>query len=752
MNRHIRILRQTIALAAGLALVTFSGLTRADPPGRVARLGYISGEVSLSPAGEEDWNRASLNRPLGPGDRLWADANGRAEIQVGGAMLRLNGATAVSVLNLDDDITQLQLTEGSLNVRVRRLEQGQAVEVDTPNLAFTLRQPGAYRIDVDPDGNATTVRMREGEGEVTGESASYVIEAPQVQRFSGDAARDEGYASAPPPDDFDRWVGDRDRGTSVSVSARYVSPDVVGYEDLDNNGDWSDDPGNGHVWYPRHVTRDWAPYRDGHWAWIDPWGWTWVDDAPWGYTVSHYGRWAHIRGRWGWVPGPVRTRAYYAPALVVFVGGPHFNLTISSGGGGGGVAWFPLGPREVYHPAYKASPRYFEQVNVSNTVVNKTVIKNVNVTNITNITYVNRRVPGAVVAVPQDTFKNAQPVAKATIRVSKEAIDSREVNTAAQVAPTEKSVRGPGGENAQGGKPPPRVFARQVVARTAPPPPKPSFAAQQTKLAAQPGKPLDDAQREEVKVKAKPTAAAASDAAPATAPVKVVKAKPGTAKTLSAQSAKASEPRGVTEEPTAAGRAASTAAAAPAASAPRTAAERKAERQAKQANAASAAESGAPASAARPGRPASAAAARAAASAAGAEDRAASAPDHSAAKPAKANKPPAAASAAAARASAATARRAASAPEGRKSPLVDEQRSPPPAPNAASAPKRTVEERQAARAAQRERAAAKAKAAGTTPPAPAAAPPAATSAQEPEPAASHPKRKKREEETAPPRP
>ena len=744
MNRHIRLLRQTLALAAGLALVAFSGVTRADPPGRVARLGYVNGQVSFSPAGEDDWGQAAINRPLTTGDRLWADAGGRAELQVGGAMVRLSDSTAVSVLSLDDDVTQLQLTEGSLNVRVRRLEPNQFVEVDTPNLAFTLRRPGAYRIDVDPDGTSTVIRMREGEGEAAGESGSYLIQAPQVQRFSGDAQRDEGYASAPPPDDFDRWAGDRDRVITTSVSARYVSPDVVGYEDLDNNGDWSDDQGNGHVWYPRHVTRDWAPYRDGHWAWVDPWGWTWVDDAPWGFAVSHYGRWAHIRGRWGWVPGPVQTRAYYAPALVVFVGGPNFSLKISSGGGGGGgVAWFPLGPREVYHPAYKVSPRYFEQVNVSNTVVNKTVIKNVYVTkNVTNITYVNRRVPGAVVAVPQETFKSAQPVAKATIRVSKEAVESHEVAVAAPVAPTEKSLHA---ASATGGKPPARAFTRQVVARTAPPPPKPSFASQQAKLAAQPGKPLDDAQREEV-VKAKPatTAAAASAAAP-TAPVKVVKAKPADTKTLSPQSAKASEPRGLGDEPTAAGHAASAAAPAPAgASAPRTAAERKAERQAR---AASAAEGHAAASAARPGRAASAAAARAAASAAGSDERgAASAPERS---PAKANKPPAAASAAAARASAAAARRAASAPEGRKSPMADEPRSPPPAPNAASAPKRTVEERQAARAAQRERAAAKAKAAGTTP----ATPPAATSAQEPEPAASHPKRKKREEETAPaPRP
>ncbi len=72
------------------------------------------------------------------------------------------------------------------------------------------------------------------------------------------------------------------------------------------------------------VPAGWAPYRNGHWAWIDPWGWTWVDDAPWGFAPFHYGRWTVVDDRWGWVPGPVRQRAVYAPALVAFIGGAEF--------------------------------------------------------------------------------------------------------------------------------------------------------------------------------------------------------------------------------------------------------------------------------------------------------------------------------------------------------------------------------------------------------------------------------------------
>jgi hypothetical protein len=307
----------------------------------------------------------------------------------------------------------------------------------------------------------------------------------------GTGLREYRQVATPRLDAFDRWSSDRDRRYDTSVSARYVSQDVVGYQDLDANGTWRADATYGNVWFPNQVATGWAPYRDGHWAWIDPWGWTWVDDAPWGFAVSHYGRWTNFRGTWGWVPGPVRTRAYYAPALVVFVGGENFQLSISTGTVGG-VAWFPLGPREVYRPAYPVSRRYFENINQSNTVINNYY----NNTNVTNVVYANRQVPGAVVAVPATAFVQSQPVSRAAVQVPPEAMVKAPVAVVPSLAPTEKSVRG---NAAQGDKPPARVLERPVVARTAPPPPRVGFAAQQPQLAAKPGKPLDDDARKELK-------------------------------------------------------------------------------------------------------------------------------------------------------------------------------------------------------------------------------------------------------------
>jgi len=487
---------RVLGFVAGVAFFVFSGAASADPPSRVARLGYTAGPVSFSPAGENDWVQATVNRPLTSGDRLWTDANARAEVQAGGAAIRMNANTSVSVLNLDDQITQLQLTQGTLNVRVRRLAPNQVFEVDTPNLAFTLRQPGSYRIAVDPDGNATDIIVRQGQGEALGEGAAYLVDSRQAYRFRGTDLGEYEYLDEPRLDEFDRWAADRDRAFDNSVSARYVSRDVVGYQDLDANGSWRVDATYGNVWIPNRVAADWAPYRDGHWTWIDPWGWTWVDDAPWGFAVSHYGRWANLRGTWGWVPGPVRSTAYYAPALVVFVGGDNFRLSISSGNVGG-VAWFPLAPREVFRPSYPVSRGYFENVNRSNTVINNTVINNTyNITNVTKVVYVNRQVPGAVVAVPTTTFVQSQPVSRAAVRVNRETVARAAVAVSPRVAPTERSVHGAA---VPADKPPARVFERPVVARSAPPAAHVGFAAQQQQLTLKPGKPLDDAARKTLK-------------------------------------------------------------------------------------------------------------------------------------------------------------------------------------------------------------------------------------------------------------
>ena len=475
-----------VLMASSVLLACAQG----DPPGRVGRLSFMTGDVSYRPGDVDDWIQADFNRPLTTGDHLWTDDGARAELHIGGTALRLNARTAFEFLNLDDNNVQIRLAEGSLSIHVRNLGDQEAFEVDTPNLAFSVLRPGEYRIDVDPDDQTTNITVRAGNGEVTGGGQAFTVRAQQQVLVSGGDSITYDVAGAPQPDQWDGWCMARNNREDQSPSARYVSRDMTGYQDLDDNGSWRQVPDYGAVWVPNAMAADWAPYHNGHWAWVEPWGWTWVDDAPWGFAPFHYGRWVYV-GYWAWVPGPLAARPVYAPALVAWVGGASFGAAVSFGGGAG-IAWFPLGPREVYVPAYNASPAYINRVNITNT----TIVNNVNITNVyVNKTYINRSAPGAVTAVPQNAFASARPVQSVAVRVDARAIQPAQIVNTAAVAPSRQSVLGNSAPaRASVKQPPAAIQNRPVVAKATPPPAAVPFAQRQQALSASPGRPLDQTQ------------------------------------------------------------------------------------------------------------------------------------------------------------------------------------------------------------------------------------------------------------------
>jgi len=443
-----------------------------DPPSRVARVNMVQGSVSFQPGGEGDWVDAVPNRPLTSGDNLWADQNSRAEMHVGSTAIRLNSETSVSILALDDRTTQLKLSQGSIILRVRHVDDGDTFEVDTPNLAFDIQRTGEYRIDVNGDGNQTDVSVFNGRGEVTGGGYSYTVVGGQDARFTGSEQLNYDINQLPQRDDFSSWAMDRDHREDGPESADYVSPEMTGYEDLDDYGRWTYVAGYGNVWQPTNVAADWAPYRNGHWVFVQPWGWTWVEDEPWGFAPFHYGRWAYAGTRWCWIPGPVVVRPVYAPALVAFVGGGNSGFHFSINVGGGGVGWFPLGPSEVYVPSYHVSRVYVNNINVTNTRVNVTQITNVyNIYNgrgTERITYVNQRVTNSVTVVTHDTFVNARPVNRNIVRVDTREIDSAPVFHRPMEQPVRQSVFGAGAPAKL--QPPARIVNRQVIATRTPAP------------------------------------------------------------------------------------------------------------------------------------------------------------------------------------------------------------------------------------------------------------------------------------------
>ena len=525
--------RMAVAIVSLICVSAFAqtppDADNADPPTRVGRLAYFGGEVSYSPAGDDQWVQAQVNRPIVTGDRLWADQGARVELSLDNGSWFLGSLTSVTVSNLDDRVTQFQLQQGTLDVALRRTSPGAIVEIDTPNIAFSLTRPGRYHVDVDAEGNMTTVMVRSGTGVAYGNDVSYDVMAGQGYRFRGTDARDNDFIAAPPYDEFDRWAAARERRFEDAAAARYVSPEVVGYADLDTYGRWNYVPQYGNVWFPTTVVAGWAPYRYGHWAWIAPWGWTWVDDAPWGFAPFHYGRWVYADRGWGWIPGPVNVTPCYAPALVAFVGGAGFGVAISSGPA---IGWFPLGPREIYRPPYSVTRNYFRQVNVSNTVINNTT----NITNIYNnyarpgstgephVNYVNMRAPNGVTAVPPAAFARAEPVNRSLVAVPPAAVRAAQVEHVARVAPQRSAFTGAAPPTHVA--PPAAVERRGVVARVAPPPPPVPISRQLPVLERNPGQPINQSEasalRRETPVAAPPvrlvTPKPASNATRAPAP------------------------------------------------------------------------------------------------------------------------------------------------------------------------------------------------------------------------------------------
>jgi len=455
--------RQVLCL---VVCVFLSGLAfAADPPGRVARLNYFSGQVSIQPNGVKDWVQASMNRPLTTSDRIFADKDSRAELQMGAATARLDSNTSLTLANVSDQAVQLQLDQGTLNLHVMTLFKGEAYEIDTPNLAFVVEKAGDYRFDVDNAGDSTVVTVWKGRGTASGDSPAIKISAGQQMTFRDGRSLQYVTTNAPGMDGFDTWCMARAEREDKSPALQYVSPYAVGYSDLDQYGTWQTVAPYGPVWVPAGVAVGWAPYRWGHWVFIAPWGWTWVDDSPWGFAPYHYGRWVSFGSYWGWCPGPVYVRPYYAPALVGWVGGAGWGVGLSFGIGGG-VGWFPLGWGEPYIPWYHGSRAYFHNVNVTNThITNITYITNnyYGSTNLNGLHYVNHT-PGAITAVSNATFTGARPVREGMVPVSTQALRGTSVIGAVPVRPTGESFTSAHAAPV----PPAAIFNRPVVTRMRP--------------------------------------------------------------------------------------------------------------------------------------------------------------------------------------------------------------------------------------------------------------------------------------------
>ncbi len=308
------------------------------PPDRVGRMSLVSGNVSVRAS--EEWLDAVLNFPVVAGASVRTGAQARAEIEIGADTIDLAPESEIEITKLDDRAIQIAVVGGRIGFALRRLDDGESVEVQVSGEGVPLVQPGRYDID------AGTRRI--------------AVSAAGV--LSGGSGSTDATIPPEASDDFIEWCRSRDYDETRLAAPYYISPSMTGFAELDAAGSWKSTAEYGVIWAPKALPADWAPYRDGHWRWIAPWGWTWVDDQPWGFAPSHYGRWALVGEHWVWVPGKFVEHPGYMSAVVAFLGTRGVGLSVADSTEPG-IGWFPLAPGEAYWPSYSRDPAYVRSLN-----------------------------------------------------------------------------------------------------------------------------------------------------------------------------------------------------------------------------------------------------------------------------------------------------------------------------------------------------------------------------------------------------
>src|ERR1700680_493975 len=408
------------------------------PPG-VARISLIQGDVSGQRGDTGDWAAAALNQPLVGGDRISTGDGSEAELQLDHSnILRLGNNAHAKIATLGHtpiDRTQIDRTQIERTQIQVQIGQGLAyftvfkdseaeAEIDTPNAAVRpTSNEGIYRVEV--NGFETQVIVRAGAADISTPQGSTHVEVGQAATIRG--TTDEAgsvLGGAPSKDSWDSWNNDRDGEIRNAQSWNYTNRYYVGSEDLDAYGHWINVPDYGRVLSPT-VAGGWSPYRAGRWVSEPYWGWTWVSHEPWGWTPYHYGRWFLYGKSWVWWPGPVdgdgNYRPEWAPAYVSFFG---FGGRRGVSAGFGSVGWLPIGPGDSFYPWYG------QNGSQSNVV-------DVNVTDATSITKLNRGVGGIAPLRDDDQFSNVTLAAvNARIRKAISAVPANRFGTGRSASAT----------------------------------------------------------------------------------------------------------------------------------------------------------------------------------------------------------------------------------------------------------------------------------------------------------------------------
>ena len=227
-------------LIAGMGLAATSSRAQNDPPPGSARLAHLQGNVSVQPNGVDSWGQADNDMPIGPGDRVYTD-QGQGELQAAQVRAYFGPSSDLTLVNLNYQGVELGLAQGSANIYSDGFGPGEGFSVQTPNGAVTIAGRAGFRIDVYPDQQSTVITNSPDFGVIVLNGAGgyqFTLHQGESVQLNGTNPVYSQPLEPAAPDELAHWSMAFEMQRRNSVSARYVSAEMAGYDELDSSGDW----------------------------------------------------------------------------------------------------------------------------------------------------------------------------------------------------------------------------------------------------------------------------------------------------------------------------------------------------------------------------------------------------------------------------------------------------------------------------------------------------------------------------------
>ena len=192
-----------------IQLLAVPAFAQVEPPARVGRVSLVSGALAFYGPGDSDWSVAKVNLPVVAGAWLATDPQSRAELRIGADSLDLANDTQLEFGELRDRVMQIALSQGRIDLHLRRLQQDETAEIDVPHGGVWLLQPGVYDIDSGGPDRPARITVFEGSAHFAGGGVDTVVNAGDALVLSGSGTLTAAVEHAA-PDDFVRWCRSHD--------------------------------------------------------------------------------------------------------------------------------------------------------------------------------------------------------------------------------------------------------------------------------------------------------------------------------------------------------------------------------------------------------------------------------------------------------------------------------------------------------------------------------------------------------------